>query len=161
MRVLTVAFITCLVALNCYSADCYTRYFSVKLDDGVKQDELIFALNGLPSVQVDAGSFSLSPLANVLDTLYLDVSDELDIHIYDFKVNMEVKHNLQGKAYYDWQKNTLFVGVDSMRVGVLAHELAHAIILRYFVVPPPEKLQEMMCGYVEYQINKKVNHDAR
>ena len=38
----------------------------------------------------------------------------------------------------------------------IAHEIAHAIINHYFVVPPSVKMQEILSGYVEYSLNKKV-----
>ena len=34
-------------------------------------------------------------------------------------------------------------------VGVLAHEVAHAIINQYFAVPPPSKVQEILSQYVD------------
>jgi len=34
------------------------------------------------------------------------------------------------------------------------HEIAHAVISHYFIVPPPAKIQEVLAGYVEYDLRK-------
>jgi hypothetical protein len=39
---------------------------------------------------------------------------------------------------------------------VLGHEIAHAIMSHYFVVLPSEKIQEVLAGFVEYQLRKNV-----
>jgi hypothetical protein len=38
---------------------------------------------------------------------------------------------------------------------MLGHEIAHAIISSFFIVPPPEKIQEVLAGYVDYSLLKK------
>jgi hypothetical protein len=52
--------------------------------------------------------------------------------------------------------NTIYVSLKDVSLGMLAHEVAHAIISSYFVVAPPEKVQEVLAGYVEYSIRKKL-----
>jgi len=36
----------------------------------------------------------------------------------------------------------------------LGHEIGHAVISNYFVVQPPIRIQEVLAGYVEYQLRK-------
>jgi hypothetical protein len=108
-------------------------------------------------------------LAKTLDGLYLEVSDILDIHIYSFKGTVQILpdraslNSLFKKTYgidftersiYYFEKDTIFISLADMTVGMLGHEIAHAIISHYFVVPPPARVQEVLCGYVEYSLRK-------
>jgi hypothetical protein len=108
-------------------------------------------------------------LAKTLDGLYQEVSDILDIHIYSFKGTIQVLPDQQSlssyfkRAYgidfnerslYYFEKDTIYISFADMTVGVLGHEMAHAIISHFFVVPPPAKIQEVLCGYVEYSLRK-------
>ncbi|RJR22177.1 MAG: hypothetical protein C4581_01355 [Nitrospiraceae bacterium] len=55
-------------------------------------------------------------------------------------------------AFYSNKTKTIYVNVDSVTVGVLAHEMAHAVINFYFEVPPPAKMQEILAQYVDIHI---------
>ncbi len=52
-------------------------------------------------------------------------------------------------AFYSPRDKTLFVSVDDVRVGVLAHELTHVILVNYFGISPPDKTQEVLAQFVE------------
>ncbi|MBZ0167188.1 MAG: hypothetical protein K8I00_10320 [Candidatus Omnitrophica bacterium] len=52
-------------------------------------------------------------------------------------------------AYYNEDENTIYVHVDYNSDGVMAHELAHAVINHYFPTPPPSKVQEILAQYVD------------
>jgi len=108
-------------------------------------------------------------LAKTLDGLYQEVSDILDIHIYSFKGTIRVlpdKQALTGyfkrtygidfdeRSLYYFEKDIIYISLADMTVGMLGHEMAHAIISHFFVVPPPAKIQEVLCGYVEYSLRK-------
>jgi hypothetical protein len=108
-------------------------------------------------------------LAKTLDGLYQEVSDILDIHIYSFKGTIQVLPDRQSlssyfkrtygidfeeRSIYYFEKDVIYVSLADMTVGVLGHEIAHAIISHFFVVPPPAKIQEVLCGYVEYSLRK-------
>ncbi|MCM8784364.1 MAG: hypothetical protein NC818_06310 [Candidatus Omnitrophica bacterium] len=109
-------------------------------------------------------------LAKTLDALFLEVSDILDIHLYSFKGSLRIlrdfktldsefyklyRMNLKAPSFYIYETNTIYISLDNLRVGILGHEIAHAIMNNYFVVPPPMKLQEVLSGYVEYTLQKK------
>jgi hypothetical protein len=111
-------------------------------------------------------------LAKTLDGLYQEVSDILDIHIYSFKGTIQIlpdKSSLNSlfkqtygidfneRSIYYFEKNTIYISLADMTVGMLGHEIAHAIISHYFVVPPPARIQEVLCGYVEYSLRKTRN----
>jgi hypothetical protein len=109
-------------------------------------------------------------LVDMLDTLFLQVSDTLDMHIYSFhgsiKICRDYAHvNSIYKGFFDKDSgndsmyvsdlNTIYISAGNFKREVLGHEIAHAIISRYFVVQPPVKVAEVLAGYVEYQLRKK------
>lgn len=111
-------------------------------------------------------------LASVLDALYLEVSDLLDIHIYSFhgKIRILPDQDSVGRvfkkifgvdfderSFYIYDNNTIYISLSDLNIGMLGHEIAHAIISSYFVVPPPAKVQEVLSGYVEYSLRKSTN----
>ena len=108
-------------------------------------------------------------LTKVLDALYLEVSDILDIHIYSFHGNIKIlpdqnsvstvfknffKTDFPERSFYLHEKNTIYISLSDLNSGMLAHEISHAIISHYFVVPPPTKIQEVLSGFVEYTLRK-------
>lgn len=52
-------------------------------------------------------------------------------------------------AFYAHKRNTIYVSIEKLTPGVLAHEIAHAIINVYFDTPPPERMQEILAQYVD------------
>lgn len=108
-------------------------------------------------------------LVKVLDALYLEVSDILDIHIYSFHGNIKIlpdqnsvsavfkkffRTDFPERSFYVHEKNTIYVSLADLNSAMLGHEIAHAIISHYFVVPPPAKVQEVLSGFVEYTLRK-------
>ncbi|MGE4358144.1 MAG: hypothetical protein AB7E08_06330 [Candidatus Omnitrophota bacterium] len=157
------------------------NYFSIYYYSGLSPlaiaEKLDFSSPHLQSWSKTEGNYSEieinSPekiLARTLDTLFLEVSDILDIHLSSFKVNLRILYdfqaldsefyrfyhlNLKSPSFYIYETNTIYISFDNLKPGVLGHEIAHAIMNNYFVVPPPVKLQEVLAGYVEYTLQKK------
>lgn len=52
-------------------------------------------------------------------------------------------------AFYSHKRRTIYVSLEKLSAGVLAHEIAHAIINVYFDIPPPERMQEILAQYVD------------
>ncbi|MFA5119217.1 MAG: hypothetical protein WC695_10330 [Candidatus Omnitrophota bacterium] len=111
-------------------------------------------------------------LAGTLDGLYGEVSDILDIHMYTFHGSIRVVADkdslselfrqsygvdIRDPSVYVHEKNTIYISLADLTIGMLGHEIAHAIISHYFVVPPPVKVQEVLSGYVEYNLRKSRN----
>lgn len=111
-------------------------------------------------------------LATTLDTIFLEVSDILDIHIYSFQGRIEIlvdqnavssvfknffAQDFTERSFYIPEKNAIYLSFADLTLGLLGHEIAHAIISRYFVVPPPAKVQEVLSGYVEYKLRKSTD----
>ncbi|MDD5347024.1 MAG: hypothetical protein PHT59_00245 [Candidatus Omnitrophica bacterium] len=151
-------------------------YFSVYAEPGVDVYRLLTKIDYEYLVQPRAFGAEKQEnlndiLARTLDGLYQEVSDILDIHIYSFKGKivfvtdqpslgqlLKEQYNLDfdERSIYYYDQNVIYVSASDMTPGMLGHEIAHAIISHYFVVPPPTKLQEVLAGYVEYTLRK--NH---
>lgn len=108
-------------------------------------------------------------LGDMMDVLFLQVSDILDMHIYSFRGTLKICRNrehlktiynnlfgkeLKANSLYVAGINTIYVSPEYFNRAVLGHEIAHAIISRYFAVEPPERAAEVLAGYVEYQLRK-------
>jgi len=108
-------------------------------------------------------------LADMLDTLFMRACDILDMQLYSFQGNIKIcrdhaqlsaiYHNLFNKklsapSFYVSDFNTVYISVENFKREIVGHEIAHAIISRYFVVLPSVKIQEVLAGYVEYQLRK-------
>ena len=150
------------------------QYFSIYADSPVDAysissklnfDYLVFG----DSLAKGASDDQKQILVKTIDGLYLEVSDIIDIHMYSFKGIIRVLPDKQSladliktvfnrdfneRSLYFFEKNTIFISQADLTLGMLGHEIAHAIISNFFVVPPPPKVQEILCGYVEYSLNK-------
>lgn len=108
-------------------------------------------------------------LAKTLDVIYLQTSDILDIHIYSYNGAIQFLpdaaavdsvfskysgRHMHERSFYFHEKNIIYISVQDLELGILGHEIAHAIISHYFVVPPPMKVQEVLCGYVDFNLRK-------
>ena len=155
-----------------------SKYFSIYADGGIDKVDLLKKLNAgyflrlgaAFSEKVGRGGELDNMVASTLDAIYLEVSDILDIHMYDLNIDLEIlpdraalasilKPYIGGKtvdmpSFYYYDKNRIYISLADLNSGMLGHEIGHAIVTHYFVVPPPAKLQEVLSGYVEYSIRK-------
>ena len=56
-------------------------------------------------------------------------------------------------GFYSPVDNTVYISANDVRIGVLAHELTHVILDKYFHRALPATIQEVIAHYVESQIN--------
>lgn len=124
-------------------------------------------LSGVPSGD---GTKTGGELSDMVDTLFLQVSDILDMHIYSFRGTVKIcsgpghlnrvylavfgQDTEQTDSFYVFDTNTIYIAAASFQSSVLGHEMAHAVMSRFFVVAPPAKVSEVLAGYVEYQLKK-------
>jgi len=154
-----------------------SQYFSVYDTDDVDVYTLLSKLNFNYFLHLggisDRGEGDLKGLlAKTLDSLFLEVSDSLDMHIYSYQGNIKFLANqteldalvrslfrrgFSERSLYIHEENTIYISSADLTLGMLAHEIAHAIISHYFVVPPPAKVQEILSGYVEYSLRKSTS----
>lgn len=115
-------------------------------------------------------------LGDTVDAIFLESSRILGINVYSFEATMEflpdestvkivVKQltgvDIEERAFYLHEVKTIYVSVADLTVGVLGHEMAHAIISHYFGAPPAERIQEILSGYVDYSLQKSTRNLSR
>jgi len=152
------------------------RYLSVELAPGVDQLSLLQSLNISAQDKILAGQypgnpqFAFNSLPDLLDALFLWSSNILDMQLLTYHGKVKVVRDaaeldaiysrLFGiehpgeKAFYVYEVNTVYVIAQEFTKEIVGHEVAHAIISNFFVVQPPMKVQEVLAGYIEYQLRK-------
>lgn len=80
-------------------------------------------------------------------------SDENELHaayekIYGGKCTV--------RGWYVYEFNTVFLNVQDVHEGMLAHELGHAIIDHYLTVRPPRATAEILAKYVDMHLHEEV-----
>lgn len=156
------------------AAKLESRYFNIYYSPQLDVAELARQLNVGVSDQLLVGKTieakKPGQLADMVDVLFLRVSDILDMHLYSFKGNIKIcrtnaeliriYNNLFNKSlkeltsFYSSELNTVYISAENFKREILGHEIGHAIISRYFVVAPPVKVSELLSTYVEYQLRK-------
>ena len=152
----------------------FGKYTAVYYSADTNPPDLVKKINMLPSDRILAGMPSgkrasgPDELPELLDSLFLRVSDILGIHLYNLQVNIKICRNLarlkeiynklfnsslgDRLSFYVYDLNTIYVSEEGFRREIVGPEMAHAIICHYFVVPPPVKIQEVLAMYVEYNL---------
>lgn len=148
-----------------------SRYFKIYIESGVDLDRLAMEFSVPASIKAiikEPVSDSYS-MPNQLDLLYLAVSEIMDIRLKNFKCKLKICKDASGLSgvadrlfgqeiqtggFYVCAIDTLYIDAQNVNIHILAHELSHAIQTHYFIVPPPPTVQEVLAGYVEYQLRK-------
>ena len=86
-----------------------------------------------------------------VDRIVEKVQATLDMYPRKFHVDIYIKQKYEkGEiAFYSEKDNSVTVYANKVTDGVLAHEIAHAVIKAYFRVPPPQKVREILSQYVD------------
>lgn len=164
-----------LLSVFCYADTIETKYFTVTLCDNCSLSSFAERISATSFFRLDAQSDKTdirSVIKEGIDSLFLEVSDVLDIHLKTYHARLiiypdvvEVSEAAYGDAQiieanlpsvYIPSHNTIYISFADITAGMLAHEMAHALINNYFVVAPPPKVQEILAGYVEYMVRKKM-----
>jgi len=110
-------------------------------------------------------------LRKKVDALYARVQEILDMRKKTEKVTIKIYPNknqlhaayariykISSRAYevsrppgawYIYEYNTIYISVDDLHEGILAHEMAHSIIDNYLTVRPPSATAEILARYVD------------
>ena len=124
----------------------------------------------LTNLKIDNSSTE-KELASKIEILFNRAGDILDMHVYSLKGHIKVfadseqlekfYHRLfkgslpcTGFSFYLPEYDSIYISAFYFRREILGHEMGHAIMSRYFVVQPSIKIQEVLAGYVEYQLRK-------
>ncbi|MBA4369149.1 MAG: hypothetical protein C0403_16090 [Desulfobacterium sp.] len=81
---------------------------------------------------------NIYPDRNLLDQAYY--------HIYQSKNNI--------RAWYIFDSNTIYININDVHEGMLAHEMAHSIIDHFLLVRPPAASAEILSRYVDAHIHR-------
>jgi len=107
-------------------------------------------------------------LIQKIDDLFARAQEILDmrkymrrvhINIYSNKEKLqevylrEVKSRGEFRAWYLFEQNTIYLQVEDINEGMLAHEMAHAIIDNFLQVRPPSASAEILARYVDAHLN--------
>jgi len=147
--------------------------FTVHVEKGIDIGELSMKL-ALPAalrsiLREPLAGASADDLPARLNHIYLAVSEIMDVSIKYFQVNVVIcknseslsgmserlfKKKIKAGGFYVVSLNTLYVDGENVDLNILGHEISHAIQAHYFVLPPPAKIQEVLAGFVEYEMRK-------
>lgn len=59
------------------------------------------------------------------------------------------------RAWYEYRLHTVFICIEDMHEGMLAHEMAHGIIDHYLKVRPPTATAEILARYVDSHLKRR------
>jgi len=115
------------------------------------------------------GNDLLDAVSRKVDALYERVQEILDMRGTIPKVTLRVypdrsalarayqaftgNSNLRIRAWYIYERNTVYLNVEDVHEGMIAHEIAHAIIDHYLTVRPPRATAEILARYVDEHLN--------
>jgi len=87
-------------------------------------------------------------------TVVLQVArDEDELAAISVKI---FKRRASARAWYVYMHNTVYINVRDVHAGMIAHELAHAIIDHYFSAPPPRNTAEILATAVDRSLFDEV-----
>jgi hypothetical protein len=130
------------------TASFRTRYATVYYDRERDLTDFLWRIGGEEAALPQERTLA----ANRVDRLIERVESILDMRPKNFKVKIYLAGELLGPhkvAYYQYRTRAIHVSVHLVNDGVLAHEIAHAVIDRYFASPPSSKVQEILTQYVD------------
>lgn len=153
----------------------FTVYGFKGMDKNILLDKLGYGFTSsyMEEVMMQAEG-SDEPVVGSLDALYLEISDILDLHSYNFHGTIKVVatqkeiaqifkkqygRDFSERSFFVHEENTIYISLEDITLGMVGHEIAHAVISHYFVIPPPQKMAEVLSGYVEFHLRKAYVRD--
>ena len=152
-----------------------SRYYTIYLKEGVDADRLAMKISvpsGIQSIlHAPIDGYRPYQLEDQVDLLYLVVAELLDTQLKQFESSIKIcedaeclssiSQNLFGReiqsgGFYVVALDSLYIDSENVTLYILGHEMAHALLSHYFAVPPPERIQEVLAGYVEYELRKSM-----
>ena len=152
------------------------EHFTICYKSGIDPSRLLEGLKISPTDTILSGrSVDTSSvdrkLSSMMEILFARASDILDLHVYSYKGSIKIFTSLKelteyynrlyhahlpctGYAFYLPDYKTIYISAEYFTREVLGHEIGHAIMSSYFVVQPSVKIQEVLAGYIEYQLRK-------
>ncbi|WDP91872.1 MAG: hypothetical protein HUN04_20025 [Desulfobacter sp.] len=147
----------------------YYRYPSdiEQFDDCIEPVKHLAGFSSFSAGEPRTGRFG--PLADKVDRLVEKVQLILDmrkpirinVRLYPNKRDLHeayfklFRKRRQLRAWYLFERNTIYVNVKDLFSGMLAHEVAHAVIDNYMAARPPRATAEILARYVDGHLNEK------
>lgn len=124
-----------------------TRYAAVYYADEKDLDLFLWRIS---QTEIDIRAYP-GLAKSRLDRIIEKVQAILDMYPHKFHIDIYLHPEYRkGRiASYSERKKSITVYADRVTQGVLAHEIAHAVISSYFRVPPPPKVREILSQYVD------------
>ena len=125
-----------------------TKYSMIQYPDYKDMDDFLWRLGGEHVDFLNNPQLASSYIDRIVDR----VQTILGVIPRNLRFRIYLKRGqLEGDkvAYYDHKTKSIYVSVDYATQGVLAHEIAHAIIDNYFPSSAPSKIQEILSQYVD------------
>jgi len=121
----------------------------------------IFMGGTKPSPQAKAGRY-VDQLFQRVQVILEMPKPELKVHVRLYRSQDELSEAFSAitgrptrvPAFYWRETDTIYLQLERISPGILAHEMAHAVIAHYFIVSPPEKIAELLCQYVDREVSK-------
>lgn len=135
-------------AIPSYAMEFSTKYATVHYSEYRDMDDFLWKLGGeridfLNNPQ--PASIRIDRIVDRIQAILGVIPRDLRFNIY--LTRGELRDGMQ--AYYDYNTKSIYISVDHASQGVLAHEIGHAIINKYFPTPLPSKVQEILMQYVD------------
>ncbi len=125
-----------------------TKYSIVHYSDYNDMDDFLWRLGGERIDFLNNRQLASSRIDRIVDR----IQSILGIIPRDLRFRIYLKRGrLEGdrEAYYDPKAKSIFISVDYSSQGVLAHEISHAIMDKYFPASSPSKIKEIVSQYVD------------
>ncbi|NTV28739.1 MAG: hypothetical protein HGA80_01515 [Candidatus Omnitrophica bacterium] len=145
-----------------------TTYFTVSIAPGVDEGRLVQNLD----IRMMPDNASSSVLGDMLDGFYEWASNVLDMRVPGYHGDIKVVRDarqlqaiyrcLYGTStqeqtgFYIYDINTLYIVASDFTKEVMGHELGHVVVSNYFVVQPSTKAAEVLAGYIEFELRKRM-----
>ena len=88
--------------------------------------------------------------------------DKININIYQNKTQLNEAYSdiypgtCRIRAWYRHANNTVYLNLNDLQEGMLAHELTHAVVDHYLLVRPPHATAEILARYVDNHLKNTV-----
>jgi hypothetical protein len=124
-----------------------TKYSMIHYSEYKDMDDFLWRLGGEHIDFLNNKQLASSRIDRIVDR----VQSILGIIPRELRFNIYLKRGIleEKNAYYDYKTKSIYVSVDYVSQGVLAHEIGHAIINNYFPSHFPSKTQEILMQYVD------------
>ena len=124
-----------------------TNFITIRYSHYTDLSSFLWRISGLKSI---AGTDEFTMKTRV-DRIVQQVENILGMYPDNFHIDVILNSGYkQGDiALYSTAAKSITVYADVVTDGVLAHEIAHAVINAHFKVPPPQQVQEILCQYVD------------